>query len=258
MKLLKTVLVIILLNSTVQAQTNKTPSPCPPGMNPVYFVDTDNDGFASFDINYIKTQMVPKALKSYYKNDVNNFVFTVYDSNRQLIANYHTNLTTFPTDWIEFEYMYAANDPLVLVDPNTYCPLRLTYDLYPVRYNGDEDKDGILNIDEDTNKNLNLMDDDEDKDGIINLFDISTLATDSFLQEIQNSIPNPITQDYLDFSKFKNIEEVTLYDLTGKITLTLKDFKTVTPLVNIKKGVYIMKIKAVNQTLTQKLIIQEQ
>lgn len=59
--------------------------------------------------------------------------------------------------------------------------------------------------------------------------------------------PNPST-DFITIKTGRNITKITLYDITGKLVLTILKSKKIT-ISNLKKGVYFMEINYINRDL---------
>lgn len=239
----------------LNSQISKQLPPCSPGMNIIYSIDSNNDGYCNFDINhYIQFNLRPD-LESYYSTNSSGYNITFYNSNNELSESPYTNISLNEECYFKIEYSGSGN-----VFTHNPCSedLYLKYryvQLIAVSTDGDEDNDGILNKDEDSNKNFNLMDDDDDNDGIINLLDSVTLSNVSFNDFKARIYPNPVTNGFINIESDFVVDEMTLYDYTGRIVLNEKvDFNKIN-LATYPKGTYLIRLKRKNQSQWSKIVI---
>lgn len=147
--------------------------PPPLGGNEFYMLDTDNDGFASFDIDYYINHVERPMIEQIYGVSSSGYNLVGYTDTDQLMGAVYTNIVQQQFCWIHYEY--TGTGPVFPPLPPCFwqVPTLSGMILNAVPFDGDMDNDGILNAAEDLNGNLNLMDDDGDHDGVINLLDNS-------------------------------------------------------------------------------------
>ena len=174
MKLKILLISILFSNLNINAQS----MPCVPGLDVIYSVDLDNDGYTQFDINYFIQYNLRPNLESYYNISSSGYNITFYNSNNVLSGSPYTNIAINEVCNLKIEY--SGTGSIFVNPPNScYTDPYLSYHgvaLIAVPFDGDNDNDGISNRNEDSNNNLNLMDDDDDNDGIINLLDPTVLS----------------------------------------------------------------------------------
>lgn len=237
-------------------------TPPPPGYNNVYGLDTDNDGFALFDMQYYADYIDRPEMESYFGASSSGYVATFYAYGVVQPFLYTTTSSPF-NQFCSLEYVYDGSGPEFSPQPPCYWPVDFYFvsrglRLIAVPYNGDEDNDGILNADEDTNNNLNLMDDDDDNDGIINLKDnVNDLASAQHTIAAVNIYPNPITNGVLNFESNEAIDTITIYDATGKQLSDNKISSTVLNVATLTPGIYFLKFKSDKGIVHKKIIISK-
>lgn len=252
-------LLFFLLCYVVNANAQCEGPPPAPGLNYLYALDTDNDGFAIFDIQYFIDHVSRPRLESHFgiSSSGYNAIFTNHYGVAQTLL--YTN--TVQNESCGVYYVYSGSGPEFQELPPCYRPI---YDymshnatLITVPYNGDVDNDGILNIDEDTNHNLNLMDDDDDSDGLINLKDATNdLATVQHTAATINVYPNPVTDGVINFDSNVVIASVTIYDVTGKQVSESKINGTTLNISTLKQGIYFLKFDTVNGNTYKKIAVR--
>lgn len=249
-------LFLLTLCSVISGYAQCGNTPPPPGINPIYAVDTDNDGHATFDFEYYITNIHRVFLEGLYGFTSAGYDFSVRNNNFVTLPMQYTNTTTNEQPYL-IAY-YNGNGPTYGPLPPCYWPAVIGDNLVlvPVPYNQDMDGDGILNVDEDTNRNINLMDDDDDHDGIINLKDASNTLSLQENSTINISIyPNPITNGVLTFESDKVITKVALYDLSGKELVQSKISSNVVTVDTLAAGIYFVKFQSEGGSTFRKVVI---
>jgi hypothetical protein len=254
MKLRLLILATILGSLSANAQCSVPP---PPGYYPIYSVDLDNDGFAAFDIAYvIETQYKP-SLEQYYHVSTSSYNFEFYNGNHQLSSQAYTNIMN--DEWGNLKYVYSGSGATFDPQPPCFWILPDTVDvrLVPVPFDGDMDSDGITNRFEDTNNNLNLMDDDDDHDGIINVLDNSATLDVAVPEKPDVKIyPNPVTNGLITFESGKTIDAVRIYDFTGKLLLEKTGNSNLVNVSQLAPGTYLLKLEVNDETIFKKIIVR--
>lgn len=232
--------------------------PPPPGYFPIYSIDPDNDGYTTFDIDYYMNTAHRHYLENTFQVSSSGYDLTFYNSvNTHITTPIYTNIAI--DEYCTIYYEYSGSGPTFNPLPPCYWPVptNAIAVLYAIPYNGDKDGDGILNIDEDTNHNLNLMDDDDDHDGIINLEDTSfTLATAEHNALTLNVYPNPVTQGVLQFESAQVITAVTIVDLSGKLLLQQSHPSNTIDLKRVTTGVYFVTFTSAQGTMVKKVVVE--
>lgn len=247
----------LLLGFGAYAQCGGTPPP--PGYTSVYGLDTDNDGFAVFDIQYYIDHIDRPLMESYFGASSSGYNATLY-VNSVAQPFLFTNTSQNQTGGID--YQYTGTGPEFEPQPPCYWPVEWYFGsrgllFIIVRFDSDEDDDGILNKDEDTNNNQNLMDDDDDHDGTINLWDTTNNLAISQNQNITlNIYPNPVTDGLLTFESNAAIERVIVFDLAGKQLAEYKPNSNTIRLDTITAGMYFAKFQSGNGSVTKKIAIR--
>ena len=238
----------------LQAQCNTPP---PPGYNPVYSVDLDNDGYTTFDIGYYILNEDRPAMEQIHNVSSSGYNFVFYNSLNTVSELTYTNITL--EEFCSVHYEYTGTGPTFDPQPPCYWPVPTqgNIKLVAVAFDGDQDADGILNTDEDTNHNLNLMDDDDDNDGIINLEDSTfTLASNSQTIAKVNVYPNPVTNGILYIESSDTISTVAVYDVAGQLVLLATAPSKSLRVDRLARGVYFVKCQAGKSSVVTKIVIQ--
>jgi hypothetical protein len=164
----------LLLCSFLSFSQIGTP-PQPPGCKVYWVIDEDNDGFASFDINYY--------IETYFRNvalleqgyDLSGYQLLLYPSevdyhnDTNVIGASYTNIVA-NYQFCYLKYIYTGSGPeYPNVDLAYYSTCQV---LETIPFNGDEDSDGVINVLEDINNNGILLDDNTDGDGNLNFNDL--------------------------------------------------------------------------------------
>jgi hypothetical protein len=257
MKIRRLVFFSLLFGIKANAQCNG-PFP-PPGINYVYGLDTDNDGFAIFDIQYFIDHTDRPHLESYFGITSSGYN-AIYRNHFGVIQPLlYTN--TVQNEECGIEYQYSGSGTEFAEQPPCYWPVFIYLSsgliLITVPFNGDEDNDGILNKDEDTNNNQNLMDDDDDNDGVINLKDATNnLATVENTSIALSIYPNPVTNGFLTFESNVAITTVIIYDLIGKRIAENKINSNTIHVDALAAGMYFVRFQSDNGSVTKKITIQ--
>jgi hypothetical protein len=207
----------LLLVSFLSFSQIDTP-PQPPGCKVYWVIDEDNDGFASFDINYY--------IETYFRNialleqgyDLSGYQLLLYPSeldynnDTNVIGSSYTNIVA-NYQFCYLKYIYIGGGPEYPdVDLAYYSTCQV---LETIPFDGDEDNDGVINVLEDLNNNGILLDDNTDGNGNLNFNDtdddddgILTIDEDSnnngnYLDDDDNNngIPN-----YLDAISLNTVQ----------------------------------------------------
>lgn len=226
----------------------------PPGSSTFYSLDFNNDGYTQFDINnYIQFILRPN-LETYYNTNTLGYTTTFFNSNNTATNSPYTNITLNEVCYFKIEYSGSGD-----VFPEKPCEDKYvkyrSIQLIAIPFDGDEDNDGISNKNEDSNNNLNLMDDDDDNDGIINLFDPTSLSNKNYDKLQAKIFPNPVTNGLITIESNSALDEIIIYDYSGKIVLNQKVNMNSINLNSFSKGVYIVKLKKGTQLQTNKILI---
>lgn len=96
------------------------------------------------------------------------------------------------------------------------------------------------------------------------LFSIKGFSQSKTLLENTNSdieslsiYPNPVSQDKVYISTINNApKKIEIYNVLGKIILTVSIFQNELNISKLKAGIYIIKITENNITATRKLIVK--
>ncbi len=233
--------------------------PPPAGYINCYALDTDNDGFALFDMDYFITYVERPRLENIYgvSSSGYNVTFQTGFFGAVLPLQYTNVVANYEIKAIVFTY--TGSGPTFDPQPPCYWPTLISTEiqLFVMPYNGDYDQDGILNVDEDTNNNLNLMDDDNDNDGIINLIDtVNNLSVNEIEHLALKVYPNPVTNGIITFESNVLISTVSVYDLSGKQVAEPKVQSNTINVGLLANGIYFVKFDAENGSLFKKIIIQ--
>lgn len=294
MKKIITLLTFLFSLNNLIAQQTPPPIPPPPGGNFFYAIDLDNDGYATFDINYCITTFINKRATT--------LGFDISGYNRTLFRN-NTDATN-NTNVIGTSYINEV------INSQT-CPLKLTYSgtgpsydqatldyhfgsifLTTVKTNLDADNDSVLNQFEDLNNDTNLHNEDTDLDGIINFKDADDdgdgvltinedynlngspldddtntngipdyldntvfLNSESFTTEREVKLfPNPV-QTYLTIStSYSDYQSVEILDITGKVFASKNEYVSNLDFSEFNSGIYFVKINWVDKSMIYKIV----
>ncbi|WP_445454647.1 T9SS type A sorting domain-containing protein [Flavobacterium sp. 25HG05S-40] len=231
--------------------------PPPPGLNDVYALDIDNDGYATFDIAYYIANVDRPKQEIIYGVSSSGYDFIFQDTTGTVLPLQYTNTSDLEAYYV-IAHVYSGSGPTFDPQPPCYWPVyeSSVLKLVPVSYNLDMDGDGILNVDEDTNRNTNLMDDDDDQDGIINLKDTQNLLAVAEVNTLTLSIyPNPVTQGSLTFASDVEITKITLFDISGKDLGALPFFANTIALDAMANGIYFLQFHSENNSTIRKIVI---
>ena len=241
------------------AQCGGNGVPPPPGLNDVYALDTDNDGYATFDIAYYITNVDRPKQEGIYGVSSAGYDFIFQNLTGTILPLQYTNTTNYQENCF-IAHIYSGSGPTFDPQPPCFWPV---YDGTPLRLvtvssTLDMDGDGILNVDEDSNRNTNLMDDDDDQDGIINLKDTQNLLAVAEVNTHNLSIyPNPVTQGNLTFDSDVEITKITLFDISGKDLGALPFFANTIALDTLASGIYFLKFHSENNSAIRKIVISQ-
>ncbi|NHM01620.1 T9SS type A sorting domain-containing protein [Flavobacterium difficile] len=286
----KITLVLVFLFSL----NNAIGQPPPPGINYYYTIDTNNDGYTTFNIDYyINTYLFNKALAMGF--NLSGYNLSLYPS----YTDYTNN-----TDVIGASYINQ-------VSSSQYCKLKIVYSgtgisyvqeildnnfsdiiLRTVNHDFDDDHDSVLNYLEDLNNDgilnnedtdsdgiFNFLDDDDDGDGILSitedynqnglLSDDDTnangipdyldntliLASESFITKNDVKLfPNPVQNNLTISTSFDTYQNIEILDLSGKVLTVINENTTNIDFSGFKSGIYFVKINWKDTSINFKII----
>ena len=282
---------LVLFSFNSFCQFNVTPPP--PGCLIFGKIDSDNDGFEVFEIDY-------------YLNYVRDYALSLNFN----LSGY--NLILFPSeiDYNNNSNPITTNNYQNIIANQQYCYLKLIYSgsgnfynqsnllyyfschkLVTHSSNGDYDNDNVTNSIEDLNSNLILIDDDTDDDRIANYRDIdddgdlvNTIDEDyngngNFLDDDlnNNSIPDYLdilvsgnlsvseildskikiypnpTSTFIEFESNLNFN-LKIINTQGQIINSSENCKDKIDISNLESGIYFFKIEIENNFVIKKVV----
>ena len=291
MKKIITLLTLLFSFNNVMAQQALPP---PVGVNIYYVLDIDNDGYASFDINYyFNTLQNNRAL--FLGFDLSGYTYSLFptqtdlDNNTNVIGSTYVNQvinvqqckikltysgtgTSYDQATINYHFgeVYLTTVKTNL-DADNDSVLNQFEDLNndTIMHNEDTDLDGILNfrdadddgdgvltINEDYNLNGSPLDDDTNTNGIPDYLDNSVvLGSESFISKKDIQLyPNPV-QNTLTISTLHNdYQSVEILDMTGKVLTVKNENISNIDFSGFESGVYFVKINWIDTSLNYKII----
>lgn len=288
MKKITTLLVLLFSLNNAMGQ------PTPPGINYYFMIDNDNNGYATFDINYyLNTLLYNKALTlGFDLSGYNRSLFptyTNYNNNTNVMGNTYVNQiinsqecylkltysgTGISYDEATLNYHFSSvilttinpdfdydNDSVLnkFEDLNNDTILNNEdTDLDGVLNfrDADDDGDGILTINEDYNLNGTPSDDDTNTNGIPDYLDNTiVLGSESFISKKDIQLfPNPV-QDYLTISTLNpDYKSVEILDLSGKVLAIKNENTSSLDFSGFESGVYFVKINWIDKSINYKII----
>ena len=164
----------------------------------------------------------------------------------------------FDGDFDKDGVLNAEETVPLIIDSNTSLNLYIDTDgdgLYNFQ-DKDDDGDGILTINEDTNHNGNYQDDDSNGNAIPDYLDSKNTLT--LNQDNKNSFtitPNPAF-GFINLNLDNTVAnyKVSIYDTSGKLVLQTFNSNLIT-ISSLKSGIYILKVKTDTHSMTKKLIV---
>ncbi len=269
-------------------------APPPVGVNFYYVIDIDNDGYATFDINYyLNTILVNKALTlGYDLSGYNRSLFSTqvdFNNNTNVIGSTYVNQvintqecfvkliysgtgTNYDQATLDYHFgsvflttvksnLDADNDSVLnqFEDLNNDTILHNEdTDLDGILNfrDADDDGDGVLSINEDYNLNGILSDDDTNTNGIPDYLDNTVaLSTDSFVSKKDIQLfPNPV-QNVLNISTLhSDYQSVEILDMTGKVLAVKNGNTSNIDFSGFESGMYLVKINWIDTSMNYKII----
>lgn len=248
----------LFLGFCVQSQELAQGPPPPTGCNPYGVIDTDNDGYASFNVDWITGVYFPGRAMYYFGYDVSGYLIQLFPSENDLdpiTTSTYTNILT-PEQYTYARFTYIGPGPQYdEMFLNAYVGGCLI--LTPLAADGDYDNDGISNIDEDANGNGDLNDDDADGDWFGDYLEPNALGNEGFALRNSYIAPNPasgiINIGIANDQKY----DLAIYDLTGKqvLEITNTSQKTI-DISSLNAGIYLVKLNQESEQFHQKLVVQ--
>jgi len=267
----------------------------PPGCNSMAVVDMDEDGFATFDLNFYRQLILIWAAEQNY--DLSGYRMDFYrnlDSRTEedLITTVLYTNEVINSQQCGLELVYLGSGPQY-----SQTQLRSRFGCYILEVapaTGDWDNDGVPNAAEDLNNNQILADDDTDGDGTPNYYDndddgdgITTINEDYDRNgnPADDDTDNSGVADYLESHVALNVEsnavssfeihpnpaskviylenvnqyakdsKLLVFDAVGKLVFE----QQLTEMVNIeslKPGLYLLKFYTNESTIVKKLIVK--
>lgn len=248
-------LLLLLLGSYAHAQNDSRSIPAPDGCLIYAIFDNDDDPTSGvFDIDWLSSVYVPGWSMHHYGYDLSGYTFEWHDT--QYNPAQGSAYVGINDQQIQAEVFYNGNGPTYENDIHFLYNLPLCFSLQIINRNADADNDGILNEDEDTNGNGNLLDDDQNGDWTPDYYQQNTLSVRAFATQKWTVAPNPAS-DVIHIKTPADLTfNLTIRDLTGKCVLqTTTDQQTVN-ISGIESGIYLVRINSGNQQFEQKLIIR--
>ncbi len=231
-------------------------TPPPPGLSPIYSIDLDNDGFTTFDVGYYIENFHRPGMEDSYGVSSSGYDVQHYGSDGQITGTLYNNIEL--NEFGSIHYVYSGSGPTFDPQPPCYWPVYMQYGtwLIAVPFDGDYDGDGVLNAAEDSNQNLNLMDDDDDNDGIINYMDTDVLGTIAFKELQVQILPNPVGDGILTLSAEFTIDYISAYDMQGREVFRKSKPGNQLEIGDWPAGIYIFKIESDSNSTWRKLVVQ--
>lgn len=288
MKKITSLLIVLFSLNSAMGQ------PPPPGINYYFTIDNDNDGFATFDINYyINTYIYNKALTLGFNLSGYNLSlfpsFTDYTNNTNVIGNTYINQvnslqdcflkltyngtgTSYDQATIDFNFSNITlktinpdldddNDSILneLEDLNNDTILNNEDTDNDGIFNfrdPDDDEDGVLTINEDYNLNGSPLDDDTNTNGIPDYLDNTIILNSANFVSKKNVqlYPNPVQNNLTISTSYSDYQSVEILDMTGKV-LDIKNENTSNlDFSKFESGIYFVKINWIDTSINYKII----
>ncbi len=154
-------------------QSNAQGGPPPIGCDVYFVIDSNNDGYTEFDMNFYLTELRIKAFAE-QNFDLSGYLLQLYPSESDLNNGTNEISTTYTNTVINSQYCYIKLTYSGAGIEYSQQDLNLSFScvvIEAVPYNSDEDNDGVFNYLEDLNGNGILNDEDTNNDGVLNLLD---------------------------------------------------------------------------------------
>lgn len=250
---MKKTLLFILVISSLLSNAQITGPPPPPALSPWEMIDVNNDGFATFDIQGIISNLKARYLAGGHDMSGYTFSFAAYNPSyvvTPITTPTYTN-TVADVQFLELTHTYNGNGPQQSLYFMAFSVDNISHHLVTIPYNGDKDNDGVINGLEDLNGNLdpnddntdnaaypNYLDNDDDNDGILTINeDYNGNGNPADDDMNANGIP-----DYLDFSARGSlplnlklfIEGYYTYSGSGMMQSVAFNKDGVSPLTNVE------------------------
>jgi hypothetical protein len=269
--------------------------PPPNGCDLFYALDSNNDGFAEFNMAALFAAVAADAMAD-HGWDTSGYIMTAYTSetDRDLginaIGETYWNVNAFEQN-IYIGFIYSGSGP-VLEDPDLFS--MTCWSLTTVPSNGDADSDGVPNANEDVNGNGSLNDDNTDGDLLFNFLDddddndaLPTLSEDyngngnaadddtnsnGIPDYLENTVvlgsdhnqlsafvvsPNP-SRGAVTISFTDNNDRaarLSIFDTSGKQIKSFSGISQTIDVSGLRAGVYLLKCESQNKVSVKKLIV---
>jgi len=281
----------ILSFNTVKAQQ---PTPPPVGVTFYYVLDSDNDGYTLFDINYyFNTLLYNRSLVlGYDLSGYNRSLFPTqadYINNTNVIGSSYINQIMNSQECF-VKLTYSGSGPsynqadlnyffgsvfLTAVKSNLDTDNDSVLNQYEDLNNdtilhnddtdldgnlnfrdSDDDADGVLTINEDYNLNGSPLDDDTNTNGIPDYLDNTVfLDAESFISEKDVQIyPNPVQNNLTISTSFNAYQNIEILDLNGKVLTIINENTSNIDFSKFESGIYFVKINWIETSKSYKII----
>ena len=267
--------------------------PGPPSLQNFSVIDDNNDGYASFDINYYLNTFLRNLALTEHNFNLSGYSITLHTSSSDVstgsnpIQSPYVNAIAYTQEcFVKFNYLGTGTQ---YNEADLYYYYGGVF-LQCINPNADSDNDTVSNNNEDLNGNKILNDNDTDSDGIDNFKDNDDDGDDILtINEDYNGNGNPIDDDintngipdYLDnavtvltntnfssddsilypnpTSDYINFEskfpfDITLYDVKGNLVLNKQNAPNQVNISNLSAGTYLVKISSNGSFLSKKIV----
>ena len=268
--------------------------PAPSGCRSFDKLDTNNDGFESFEIDDYLNYVRSYALSEFgYNLDGYNLILfpsqSDYDNNSNPISN-TSYINVIPNqqfcylkmtysgsgifyNQVDLVYNFTCHTLTVHQPTNNFDNDGVSNGLEDLNSNfrlgdddtdadgtpnfkdTDDDNDGVLTINEDYNSNGNPVDDDTNSNGIADYLDNTNI-----LQLTENNTsffyfyPNPVSE-ILNLNYSENSNHrITIIDINGRVLKEHINSPRVIDVSNFENGIYILQIESDGESTYQKFI----
>ena len=290
----KIILLLTLLFSFNNVIGQIQPVPPPVGVTFYYTIDSNNDGYAPFDINYyLNTLLLNKALGlGFDLSGYNRSLFPTqadFNNNTNVIGATYTNQvinsqecfvkltyngtgTSYDQTTLDYHFgsmflttiksnLDADNDSVLnqFEDLNNDTILHnedTDLDGIINFRDADDDGDGVLTINEDYNLNGSSLDDDTNTNGIPDYLDNTVfLSSESFVsKKVVQLFPNPVQNNLTISTSYSDYQSVEILDMTGKVLAVKNENTSNLDFSKFESGIYFVKIDWIDTSLIYKII----
>jgi len=268
--------------------------PAPPSPQIFSVIDDNNDGYASFDINYYLNTFLRNLALTEHNYDLSGYTITLHSNYSDTVTGSnpiqspYINIVAYLQEcYVKFNYLgtgtqYNESDLLYYYG---------SVFLQCVDPNADFDNDTVSNSNEDLNGNKILNDNDTDSDGKINFKDNDDdndsvltinedyngngnptdddLNTNGIPDYLDNTVTGVLTNENFSLNDFKvypnpttdyiNFEskfpfDLKIYDEKGNLVLDKQNTSNQVNISNLSTGMYLVKIDCNGIYLSKKIV----